>query len=208
MVLRRSARLLALLLVTGAACVGCGSSDPGRPVTETVDEALGCVTTEVDWPTPDLFEVVGVTPEEAATPMTGRTQLWTGPSPFQVPPGGQVWLVSLDEDYPLGVTLTVPADPDVPAAELGSVSAWGGRFVLTCPRNKFRSTAATLETQKVAIATLGLPEAEARAVVEDAGLVFNRARIDGAGPNMTADLRWDRINVALVDGEVRQASVF
>ena len=80
--------------------------------------------------------------------------------------------------------------------------------MLTCPRNKFRSTAATLETQKVAIATLGLPEAEARAVAEDAGLVFNRARIDGAGPNMTADLRWDRINVAEVDGEVRQASVF
>ncbi len=54
---------------------------------------------------------------------------------------------------------------------------------------------------------LGMAEAEAQAAVEDAGLTFRVVSRDGTGLAVTDDYSVSRINVAIVDGRVTEATI-
>jgi heat shock protein HslJ len=62
-------------------------------------------------------------------------------------------------------------------------------------------------TQKVAEDVVGLPEDDAQAAVEGAGLTFRVISRDGEGLAATDDYSVSRINVAIVDGKVTEASI-
>lgn len=62
-------------------------------------------------------------------------------------------------------------------------------------------------TQKVAEDVVGLPEDDAQAAVEGAGLTFRVISRDGEGLAATDDYSVSRINVAIVAGKVTEASI-
>lgn len=62
-------------------------------------------------------------------------------------------------------------------------------------------------TQKVAEDVVGLPEDDAQAAVEGAGLTFRVISRDGEGLAATDDYSVSRINVDIVDGKVTEASI-
>ena len=62
-------------------------------------------------------------------------------------------------------------------------------------------------TQKLAAEVLGMPEAEAQAAVEGAGLTYRVVSRDGKALAVTDDYSVTRINVAIVDGTVTEATI-
>jgi heat shock protein HslJ len=62
-------------------------------------------------------------------------------------------------------------------------------------------------TQEMAADVVGLPEAEAQAAVEGAGLTFRVVSRDGESFAVTDDYSLTRINVVVVDGAVTEATI-
>jgi heat shock protein HslJ len=62
-------------------------------------------------------------------------------------------------------------------------------------------------TQQMAADVVGLPEAEAQAAVEGAGLTFRVVSRDGESFAVTDDYSLTRINVVVVDGAVTEATI-
>ena len=65
----------------------------------------------------------------------------------------------------------------------------------------------TDETQAVALEIIGMRQAPARAVVEDAGLTFRVVSRDGTALAITEDYSVTRINASIVDGRVTETRI-
>ncbi|HYN57450.1 MAG TPA: META domain-containing protein [Motilibacterales bacterium] len=85
----------------------------------------------------------------------------------------------------------------------------GDMNVLTYSATPVTDDPMTPSDEALAMATqvLGLAEADAQAAVEGAGLTYRVISRDGEGLAVTDDYRLSRINVAIVDGKVTEATI-
>jgi hypothetical protein len=81
--------------------------------------------------------------------------------------------------------------------------------VLTYSAAPVTDDAMTPSDEALAMTTdvLGMAEAEAQAALEDSGLTFRVVSRDGTGLAVTDDYSVSRINVAIVDGRVTEATI-